>query len=397
MAAFKRKDRPNEGYRIWPTLPKPWCRVGPWQTGFRTKRQADDVELWVLDLARTRPAIIDALVAGKFSLQDAWIARLRGTLDDMVRGISDPLIAEAATIQVDDERVRQGLRVIATLAGKERMSWLLTPTNVAALYAKAGEQMSAGSVRRSVHRAVAELLTQHYGKARRDQVFVDVEKPQQDDVREVRVTADELSAVISACTPVFRDLPVLAMLLAIDREPLLRITPRFFNEQLGTLEVLDRKTTSRPRVIELSTPALAILRQRCADRDIDEAIFHFTSSQIRNHWEAARDIAAGRPLRGARRGGATDPVGEKALDLYARVRVVTLPILRFKDLRHLLPTVWNALGLPAEDLKPIMGWARGSNMSERYTTSRIQGDRQNLDRVAAFLGLDRYPLRAVGE
>lgn len=69
-------------------------------------------------------------------------------------------------------------------------------------------------------------------------------------------------------------------------------------------------------------------------------------------------------------------------------------MLRFKDLRHLLPTAWNALGLPPEDLKPIMGWTAGSNMSERYTTARISGDRENLDRVAAFLGLDRLRLAA---
>jgi hypothetical protein len=33
-------------------------------------------------------------------------------------------------------------------------------------------------------------------------------------------------------------------------------------------------------------------------------------------------------------------------------------------------------------------------MDRRYTTARVQGDRKNLDKVAAYFGLDRYPLRA---
>jgi hypothetical protein len=82
-----------------------------------------------------------------------------------------------------------------------------------------------------------------------------------------------------------------------------------------------------------------------------------------------------------------DPLGSEADALLRQQSIVTLPSLRFKDLRHLLPTVWNTLGLSPEDLKGIMGWAADSNMAVRYTTARIRGDRENLDRVVDFLGL----------
>jgi integrase len=420
MTAFRRKDRPREGYRIWPTLPAPWGRVGPWQTGFHSQRQANQVEAWIQEMALIRPALIDALVRGDLGLRQVWIAKLRDGLDDLLLGLSDPLLSDAASAFSDvtkDLRVRDGLGELARLAdqaeaaralaadrkppraGLVRVSWLLDSKNVTELYAVAErEGKSPGAVRRSIHRAVADLVAHQYGKNRRNQLMADVRKPQQADKREVRVTPDELRRVLEACPEDFRDLPALAILLAVDRDPLLRLTPRLFDEQLGTIGVLDQKTSSRPRTIELSTPALAILRRRCAGRAADECIFPWTAGQVRHRWESARDIATARPARGLReRKAAPDPVGAAAEELLHRQGIVTLPVLRFKDLRHLLPTAWNTLGLPPVDLDGIMGWASGSAMRDRYTTARVQGDRVNLDRVAAYFGMERYHLRAVGE
>jgi integrase len=242
---------------------------------------------------------------------------------------------------------------------------------------------------------VADLLAHHYGLARRNTVMDEVRKPQVDDQREVRLTAAEIQRLLGVCDPDTRDLIALAMLLAVDQGPLLMLTPRLFQEDLGVLEVRDTKTAARPRVLEVSTPALAILRRRAAGLGPDARLFDWTPGQVRHRFEAARDVAAGRPSRSRReRGSAEDPIGAEAERLLESHRIVTLPVLRFKDLRHLLPTAWNALGLPPEDLKGIMGWAEGSNMAGRYTTARIAGDRENLDRVAAFLGLDRLHLAA---
>lgn len=416
MVAYRRSDRPHAGYLIEPTLPKPWGRVGPWRTGMRRKDEAERVERWVRDLALTQPEAIDALVQGRIRLQEAWIAHLRGTLDDLIAGLGDPPLAAAADTfkeLVEDERVRTGLEGLAELAvaveakraeaagttapkpGTIRLSWLLAPANVTELYAVAMTRRSAGTVYRTTHRAVADLLAHHYGIARRDAVMAEVSKPQVEDRREVRLTASEVQRLLAVCDPDTRDLIALAMLLAVDLSPLLALTPRLFDEERGLLEVRDAKTKARPRVIEVSTPALAILRRRCAGLGPDDRLFSWTRGQVRHRFEAARDRAAGRPSRNRReRGAAADPIGEEAERLLNEHRIVTLPVLRFKDLRHLLPTAWNALGLPPEDLKGIMGWAERSNMSERYTTARVRGDRKNLDKVAEFLGLDRLHVAA---
>lgn len=419
-AAFKRRDR--EGYFIRPTLPAPWGRVGPWHTGFASKRQAEQVEAWLVQMAMERPGLIDALVSGKLGrrgLQSAWVAKLRGSLDDLLLGLEDPPL-EAACQRFaklsEDGRVRNGLADLYGLAaGVEehrahsegravpkatmlRLSWLTEHRNVNELYAFAVEEGRApNSVKRSIHRAVADLLSHHYGRARRDDLLVDVKVPGAADEREVRVTSDEIGLLLTECEPDFADLVALAMLLAVDRGPLLRIAPRYFDEAEGSLEVLDRKTSARPRTIELSTPAWAILRRRCTDRQASEPIFSFTESQVRHHWEAARDRAAGVVSRNRRERGSEDKGRAEAERLLARTGSVTLPLLRFKDLRHLLPTAWNALGFSQADLQEIIGHAKGSKQTGRYITTRVSGDRERMDKVAAFLGLDRLHLKASGE
>ena len=401
MVVRPRKERPAEGYRIRPTLPAPWGRVGPWQTGFHNRRQAQQVDAWMRSQALERPALIDALVEHRFSLRDAWVAKLRGTLDELLAGITDPTLEDAVRSYrpvCGDERARQGLDQLLELADPGvRLSWL-AGSNVSRLYAAARAAGQApATVRRGLHRAVSELLLHHLGEQRRTEAMLDVQVPSGATSREVHVSREELRALLDHCEPAaFRDLVTLAILLAIDRAPLLRIRPRYVDLERGLLEVLDRKTSARTRTIELSTPALAILRRRAAGLLPDAPVFDLSASAVRNAWEAARDAAAGRPSRNVRRtGGVDDPVGEAAEERLSRDGVVTLPLLRFKDLRHLLPTAWNALGLPADDLPGVMGWARGSRMSEVYTTARIRGDRDHLDAVARFLGLEHVHLQAM--
>lgn len=101
----------------------------------------------------------------------------------------------------------------------------------------------------------------------------------------------------------------------------------------------------------------------------------YSPGQSTKYGAAGRRRLTGPPGTSAGIGGrgAVDQGREQARRLLHEKGVVTLPVLRFKDLRHLLPTAWNALGLPAEDLPEIMGWAKGSGMAERYTTARIVG------------------------
>jgi hypothetical protein len=105
--------------------------------------------------------------------------------------------------------------------------------------------MAPNAVRRSIHRSVADLLAHHFGRARRNDVMVDLAKPTSD-TREVRVTSKEIHEVLASCDVEFRDFAALAMLLAVDRDPLLQITRRHFREDLGTLDILDTKSAEPP-------------------------------------------------------------------------------------------------------------------------------------------------------
>lgn len=416
---YKRRGEQNTRscWYVWPTLPG-IGRVGPWSTGVRSRQTATRMEDYLKDVAVEKPGLVELLRRGRVNLRELWQAKVQKREDELLQNWEDPLLSDAAKRfepQTDDLRVRDGLRELNALAQAVeqqrardeslpvpeapavRLSWLLSARNVNEMYTFAIQQgASPNSVRRSVHRAVADLLAHHFGKAKRDFVMVDVRTPGEDDTREVRLLPEEIRLLLKACDSEFRDMVALAMLLAIDQTPLLLITPRFVDLEMGTLDVLDSKNPSRLRTIELSSPALAILRSRCAGLRPDERLFAYTKDQVRHRWEEARDRAARRPSRNLRqpRGRAKnlaprpDPVGEAAERLLEEQGIVTLPVLRFKDLRHLLPTAWNALALSPEDLKGIMGWARHSNMAARYTTARIQGDRVKLDRVAEFLGLN---------
>ncbi|MFL5386593.1 MAG: hypothetical protein ACJ8GN_29090 [Longimicrobiaceae bacterium] len=182
----------------------------------------------------------------------------------------------------------------------------------------------------------------------------------------------------------------LAILLAVDRGPLTRIRPRFYDREAGTLDVLDTKSSYRRRKLLLSAPAAAILDRLTKGRSPDELVFTWSDGQIRYAWEHARDRAANEGALGQReRERDTDGKLAKANGS----RIVTLPQLRFKDLRHVLPTVWENLKLPRAELQMVMGHAKGSKMTDRYITT--VGDRTHMDAVAEFLAIERRTLPAM--
>lgn len=407
--AYKRRERgKNEGYRIQPVLPRPFGRVGPWQTGTHSRANAEKIEAYIKECAVFRPAVINGLLRGDFNLRELWIAKTESDefndrIGDLLRNASDPLLAEAAQIYgriANDSRVKDALPQLAGLADRVecrraeaahrpppresyvRLSWLLKAKNVTELYAAALEMRTGSSVRRSIHRAVTELLQHHFGKARVRNLMLDVRKPPADDHREVHVTPAELRSLLSYLDPDFRDFVTLAILLAVDRGPLTRIRPRFYDREAGTLEVLDTKSSHRRRKLLLSAPAAAILDRLTKGRSPDELVFTWTDGQIRYTWERARDRAA-REGTCSQRECETDTKLAKGNE----ARIVTLPKLRFKDLRHVLPTVWENLKLPRAELQMVLGHAKGSKMTDRYITT--VGDRAHMDAVADFLAISR--------
>jgi hypothetical protein len=407
---YRRKGKDaRRGLYTLVTLPK-FGKIRRW-TGINDIRVARAMEAWLLELAVSRPEVVEALVCGKVDLPNLWIAKALSTPDrdritELLEGDQDLLLSAAAQVYVavaKDERAKDGLRRLSALAdeletrraatagrraprsGTVRLSWLLDPVNIAELYALAEETQSAGGVRRSLHRAVSELLAHNYGKARLHDIMLNVCKPEVSDERHVRVSPDELRDLLNAASefePLFGDFVALAILLAVDRAPLTRIRPRFFNEDEGTLEAYDTKTGHRHRTLIVSGPAIRILRRVCDGLKPDSLVFPWSEGAIRHRWEAARDRAARQPSRNRRERGAKQKLPD-ALP----AGVVTLANLRFKDLRHLLPTAWSALKLPQRELQEVLGHAPGSKMTDRYITP--VGARKHMDKVAEWLGLDR--------
>jgi integrase len=362
---YRRKDRPQEGYRVWPTLPAPWGRVGPWQTGMFSKRQAEQVERWLIEEALTRPELIEALQAKRFTLRDAWVAKLRGQLDAILLGFSDPLLSDAIAAyrpRCTDLRTKAALKKIEGYAPEGvRLSWL-AGGNIRSCFEKdADAGLRPNSIRRGLHRAISELLVYHLGQDGRAAAYKDVEVPGEDDTREVHVTPEEVRKILDACAEDFRWLVVAAIATSIDRKPLLQLRVRHLNEADSMVAVPDRKTKDRPRLLKLSAIALLAFRVAARGKEAGELLWPFKARTVRTLWEAARE-AAGRK------------------DLH------------FKDLRHLLPTMLAEMKVDRREIQAYLGHAPGSTQTDRYITPA--GDPAILEAAAERLGLTRSTLRA---
>lgn len=365
MSAYQRKGRPNEGYRIEPVLPG-YGRVGPWQTGFRTKRQANQVEAWIKDVALARPEIIDALLRRDFTLRELWVAKLRGGVDAMMLNICDPSIEAAVRAYrplCKDERTRTGLDQIVEYApAGARVSWL-QGKNLSEMYQRAVDAgRKPNSVRRSLHRAVSELLLHELKSEGRRRALDGVIVPGEDDTRVVQANVETVRKVLDNATPeAFRWMVVAAIASAIDRKPLLQLLPAHLDEATGEVSVPDRKTSKRPRLLRVSDVAMMAFRVAAKGKRANERLFPFTPWQVRYNWKVTCNEA-----------GVTG--------------------LRFKDLRHLLPTMMAAMGVDRREIQAYLGHQVGSKQTDRYITPT--GDVAILNEAAAALGLDRAIMRA---
>ena len=350
------------------TLPAPWGRVGPWQTGITgPRRKAEAVEHWLRQQALERPALIDGLVAGRWSLRDAWVAYRRGTLDALIAGASDPLLAAAVAeyrAVCRDERARTGLAQLEAALPGARLSGL-TPTLIQQLYARAvASGRKPNSVRRSLHRAVTELLAYHLGAPARDERMRDVSVPGEDDTREVVVTAEQVGRLLEAApTERWRLYLLVAIGTAADRKPMLALEGRHFDPRAGTLTLPDTKSRSRWRLVRLAPDTEAALRLACAGVTEGEQLFPWTAWQVRRLWEATREAAG-------------------------------MPGLRLKDLRHLLPSALAAGGADRREIQALLGHASGSRQTDRYITPA--GDPARLAAAAQRIGIAGAHVRRLG-
>lgn len=363
MSPFKRPDSPYWYVSI--SVPG-FGRIPQRSTETRDKTHAKQMEAMLRDLPRVGKAgLLRALIDGEVSLAELYASKLQGSLDELEARAEDPPLREAVEAylpRVDDDRVQTGFAQLLNAApDRVRLSWLRNPKHISDAYAAAlsgkltGRKLRPNSVKRSLHRAVQELLAYAYGKHERGRIMEDVTVPHDNDARCPSLTPEEAKDLLAACAPRFRALVAVAMSTGVDRGPLLRLEARHFDEARGELQVPDNKTTARPRRLAVPAAAVPFLRQIAVGRGPSERLFPFTKWQVRNRWEKARK-AIGR--------------GD----------------LRFKDLRHVFATAYVQAGAPLKDLQNVLGHA-GPEMSMRYTSHQTAGNRQRMDAAAERLGL----------
>lgn len=350
-------DRPY--FFVWIALPA-FGRVGPWSTGTDDRKTANRMEAWLREIVLTRPEVVEGIVDGHYSFRDAWVSKLRGdrVLDSLVQGREDPPLSDAITRArkvVTDSRALTGLDHLEAWAPKGMNLSALDATQIQLFYASMRSKMAPASIYRGPHRAVRELLNLEMGGVRTDATMRDVKVPKQETAREVSLTPDEVKRLVqSAPNDRFRWMVTLAILTTADRKPLLNLTPRHYDNEAGELRVPDTKTASRPRTVRLPKVGQAILRLATAGAKPSERLFPWTKWQVRKLWDKTRENAE-------------------------------LEHVRFKDLRHLLPTLLAAWKVDRREIQALMGHAPGSRITDRYITPA--GDVPTLDKAAEHFGL----------
>lgn len=360
---YRKKARPY--WHVWLTLPG-FGRVGPWSTGTRQKALARSMEDYLREAVLRDPRLVRGVVEGRYSLRDLWVAKLEGRTADLLRLATDPPLPEVIRrfeTTVSDRRTLHGIAQLREAAPEgARLSWLARARCITDLCADA---IAAGrkpnSVRRSLYRAIVDLLAYELGKVRRAEILMDVVKPGEDDSRDVTLRPEEIRRLLDACDVQFRPLVTLAILTGVDRGPLLRLRPADFNADACTLRVRDTKTRSRPRTLEVSDATAAILRRICAGRAPGDRLFPWSKTAVHARWHAARADAG-------------------------------VPHVRFKDLRHVFATLWVEAGGSLKDLGGVLGHTQGST-TLRYTARQPHRRRAQMELVAASLDLETPHLK----
>lgn len=342
----------RENYAVWRTLDG-FGRVGPFSTCQSRKALAQQIEdLWVSLPRLGFSDLVQAVVDGRIALSEVWTAHMNGGLVGLreeVNGTREETVKQAVDLflpYVTDDRIRVGLHEVVTHAGDKPWVWLASTQGVRVTLAAALDmrkkrkdgteaKRAPNSVRRSVWRALNDLLVHRLGNAERRRILADVKAPGKKRLLDRNLTPDQITTLLDTFDVEIKPLVTAALLTGIDRGPLLAMRVKHFGENSGTLYVPDTKTEARERVLDLSEmpTVLALFRKACSGKQPEDQIFPFTPGQVVGRFRRAR-IAA------------------------------KLPWLRFKDLRHVFATKWIEAG---GDIRTLQQWLGHST----YQTTMI--------------------------
>jgi integrase len=359
---FRKQGRPT--FSVWLTLPG-FGRVGPWSTGLRNRALADSMEGWLRDVAGSDPAVVRGILAKHYTFREAYVAHKERRLEALKEQAADPPLAEVVNRYrnvVQDRRQLDGLDQLLEAAPRAaRFSWLTTPKHIRDLLTDAVQGgLRINSVRRSLYAAVKGVLEYQVGPGKKALIAAEVKFATEDDARAVDVTPEQLQAMLDACDEQMRDVALAAVLLGIDRKPLLALTPAKLDLTGRLVRVPDTKNPTRPRTLALSDAALAMFRRLVAGKGPNETLFALNANQVEKRWQQVKR--------------------DTGLDV------------RFKDLRHLFANAWVDEGGTIAGLGGALGHGKAST-SLRYTRRQARTDPEQMNQVAERLGQSRPHLR----
>lgn len=364
MAAYRTGGKGP--FKIGPKRLPGGIEIGRISTGTHDKRTADAMERAVDELALQGWGDLVARLGSDLRLPDLYAAKILGpaALQEIRDAKGDPPLEEVltrATEYIQDERASGGVREIRQLLGRmgERdvsFSWLRKPANLNRLYAEARSTGKVpNSIRRSLHRAVCEILAHELGRGQMLAIMADVKKPAANDERTVDLTPKQIQALLEQLDDEARPVIELALLTGVDLTPILRLRPMDYDEETGTIQVDDRKAPSRKRSVPVPPSAEAIIRLHSGGREEDERLFELTRWQLRRRYDSARKAAK-------------------------------LEHVRIKDLRGVFATSYLRAGGSPKDLMNILGHS-SMTMTLRYLRRLPARQRDEMEAAAEKMGL----------
>jgi integrase len=273
-------------------------------TGLRDRASAEELERELRKLYEAgHVPLLKAVAERKVTLPQVWEALQADEPPVALARLVSPeaTIAEAVDHMLDDyvstdERVRVGLRRLKDLTPEgETLSWLTVPKNLNQVYRDAGKDRDESTVYRTVHRAVAELLSEHLGNGTALRILGDATKPDGDSRRHEIMTADEIHRWVYAAPDELRAALAFTVLTGIDRGPLL--AARTADLDGDNLWVRDGKTHARRRYLPLEPGMRAWAAHMAKGKGPDDSLTGLTADVVRDRWEELRKAQGRDELR----------------------------------------------------------------------------------------------------
>ena len=365
----------REGSPYWYVRPRlRGRRITAISTRSRSKRAAEAMEAMLRELPLMGHAdLLEAILRKDVRIDEVYVARLHNALDSFREALNDPPIEE---LLADMERIRRPREGGVTPRFRDfvpdgaRCSWVLEPKNLSAYYEHVVEN---GLKAATVHAQDSQLLNRaidlRYGKARRLKLTAEVRRPKPGGMRDVRLSAEELSAILEGIRHApSRQVVTLLVSTGVDLGPALKLTPRHILEDRGLLSVPDTKNRFRGRDIPVTKATFALLRAAAAGKGPDEPLFRVGGKYVyRVFKKAVRDI--GRPE------------------------------VRLKDLRHVFAAAYLESGGQIHDLRVILGHANIATTMRYLHRTTVEAERGSsaMSSVAEHIGLGRGDLRVVND